>query len=152
MDTKNIPLEVLRVREPCSADWDSMQGAGAVRFCGHCQKNVYNLSAMPREEAERIVCEKAGNLCARFATDAAGAVITLDYQAAKRRRRGWPFWSVLGVFSVMASVTVQAFFRQVSSGTAPTMGMVCPVTRPVTPATNATQPTVGEETDSPQAG
>src|SRR6516162_8887116 len=36
----------LRVASPCPADWNAMQGDDRVRFCGQCEKNVYNLSAM----------------------------------------------------------------------------------------------------------
>ena len=60
--SRTMPLEVIRVDEPCKADWDAMTGDAARRFCAGCQKHVHNLSAMPREEAERLVCESAGRL------------------------------------------------------------------------------------------
>ena len=41
-------LEDVRVASPCNASWDAMKGDDRVRFCGECQKNVYNLSAMTR--------------------------------------------------------------------------------------------------------
>ena len=35
-------LENLRVASPCGARWDEMQGDAHARFCGQCQKNVYD--------------------------------------------------------------------------------------------------------------
>src|SRR5439155_19776259 len=46
MSAMRMPLEVMNIDQPCPADWDQMRGTGATRFCGHCQKNVYNLSMM----------------------------------------------------------------------------------------------------------
>src|SRR3954465_2557570 len=73
-----------------------MAGDRRVRFCPQCKKNVYNLSAMPRDEAERLVCESAGNLCVRFYRDAAGRVITLDYRRPAGPQRGWRYWTGVG--------------------------------------------------------
>ena len=63
MSRASIQLEQIRVREPCTADWDRMSGDDRVRFCEGCQSHVHNLSAMTRDEAERLVCEAAGRLC-----------------------------------------------------------------------------------------
>ena len=87
---RRMSLDVLRVASPCQASWESMAGDEASRFCEHCQKQVHNLSAMPRAEAEQLVCEAAGELCVRYARDEAGRVLTLDYEALpKGRRRRW---------------------------------------------------------------
>jgi hypothetical protein len=69
-----------------------MTGDDRQRFCAHCRKFVHNLTAMPRDEAERLVCRSAGELCVRFARDPqTEQVITLDYQPrtinTRRRRR-----------------------------------------------------------------
>src|SRR5437867_538664 len=47
-------LDQIRIASPCSASWDAMEGGDRVRFCAHCQKNVYNLSDMSRREAEKL--------------------------------------------------------------------------------------------------
>ncbi len=83
-------LDVIQVSKPCQADWEQMTGDDKHRFCSHCNKWVHNLSAMPTEEAERLVCESAGNVCVRFARDAVtGATLTLNYapkpQTSRRR-------------------------------------------------------------------
>jgi hypothetical protein len=88
---ERISLEVLSLASPCDASWESMAGNERARFCKHCQKHVHNLSAMPRDEAERLVCEAAGSLCVRYARDEAGRVMTLDYEPMPngRKRRWW---------------------------------------------------------------
>jgi hypothetical protein len=83
-----------------------MQGVGASRFCEHCGKFVHDLSEMPTDEAERLLCSAAGSMCIRFARDAqTGDVITLDYapipQISRRR-------ALLTIGSVAAAVVAAA--------------------------------------------
>ena len=87
--TKRLPvvLENIRIATPCSADWDDMSGDERVRFCGKCEKNVYNLSAMSREEGEALVREKEGRLCVRLYQRTDGTVITNDCPVGVRRAR-----------------------------------------------------------------
>jgi hypothetical protein len=91
-------LEQLNVAEPCHASWNQMRGNATGRLCGHCQKTVHDLSAMPREEAERLVCQSAGELCIRFTRAADGQVLTLDYQTLSGKRR-WS-WKNLDAYRV----------------------------------------------------
>ncbi len=85
---RGLPLlEEVRVASPCSASWDDMAGDERVRFCGQCEKNVYNLSAMPREEAEAFLAERAGNVCVRLYRRADGTVVTADCPVGARRVR-----------------------------------------------------------------
>ncbi len=83
-------LEDLRIAKPCSADWSQMTGDDRARFCGSCQKNVYDLRAMTRQEAEALLRSK-GEACVRMTRRADGTVITGDCpvgvtRAAKRQR------------------------------------------------------------------
>jgi hypothetical protein len=106
--TKRLPvvLENIRIATPCSADWDDMSGDARVRFCGKCEKNVYNLSAMSREEGEALVREKEGRLCVRLYQRADGTVITNDcpvgVRRARLRARVWA--SISGAAASMALV------------------------------------------------
>jgi hypothetical protein len=88
-----VVLENIRIATPCSADWDDMRGDERVRFCGKCEKNVYNLSAMTREAGEALVREKEGRLCVRMYQRQDGTVITNDcpvgVQRARLRARVW---------------------------------------------------------------
>ena len=85
---RRLPLlERVQVAAPCSADWDEMKGDERVRFCGSCQTNVYNLSAMPRDEAEQLLAEREGSICVRLYQRADGTVMTSDCAVGVRRRR-----------------------------------------------------------------
>jgi len=77
----------LRLASPCTADWNAMQGDEHVRFCGQCEKNVYNISAMTHAEAEDLIREKEGKLCVRFYQRTDGTVLTADCPWGRRRRR-----------------------------------------------------------------
>ena len=66
MNADKFSLDVIQVASPCAAAWDEMKGDHRVRFCGHCQLNVYNLSEMSRDEVEKLVLATEGRLCARF--------------------------------------------------------------------------------------
>lgn len=110
-------LNVISVGTPCPADWEQMAGDGASRFCSHCQKFVHNLSAMPADEAERLVCGNAGNLCVRFARDPqTGGVLTLGYARKPRtsRARGLATITAIGgaIVSVAAWAGVKALRKQ----------------------------------------
>src|SRR4051812_27011288 len=98
MSTNPIPLEVLRIEQPCHADWNEMAGDDQRRFCRGCQKYVHDFAAMTRDEAERLICESAGSLCARMPRDEQGTVITFDYEKKKGvlARQGWRFWAGVG--------------------------------------------------------
>jgi len=80
-------LESVRIATPCRADWNEMTGDDRVRFCGKCEKHVFNLSAMTREEAERLLREKTGAMCARLYRRADGTVLTADCPVGVRAKR-----------------------------------------------------------------
>jgi hypothetical protein len=80
-------LDSLRVASPCEVSWEGMRGDARVRFCAPCSKNVYNLSAMPREEAEALVQNADGSLCVRMYRRADGTVIHADCPVGLRRKR-----------------------------------------------------------------
>jgi hypothetical protein len=80
-------LDNLRVAAPCAADWSKMTGDSHVRHCADCNKNVYNLSAMTREEAEAVVLAKEGRLCVRYFRRHDGTILTADCPVGVKRRR-----------------------------------------------------------------
>lgn len=83
------PLNDVKVAAPCSADWDEMRGDEQVRFCGHCNLNVYNLSGMSKKEAESLIARAEGRLCIRFYRRADGTILTRNCPVGLRaiRRR-----------------------------------------------------------------
>ncbi len=83
-------LDNIRVATPCTADWAKMTGDDRVRMCGACNKHVFNLSEMTREDAERLIVAKEGRLCVRYFRRADGTILTKDCTVGiqqKRRRR-----------------------------------------------------------------
>jgi len=81
------PLSKVRVASPCPADWDSMMGDERVRFCGQCELNVYNLSAMTKAQAENLIVRTEGRLCVRFLRRTDGSVLTQDCPVGLRALR-----------------------------------------------------------------
>jgi len=81
------PLSKVRVASPCPADWDSMIGDERVRFCGQCELNVYNLSAMTKAQAENLIVRTEGRLCVRFYRRRDGSILTQDCPVGLRALR-----------------------------------------------------------------
>lgn len=77
-------LDNIRIASPCSADWSKMVGDDRSRFCGSCEKHVYNLSAMTADEATQLIREREGNLCGRLFRRADGTVLTSDCPVGAR--------------------------------------------------------------------
>jgi hypothetical protein len=76
---KPVPLLArIRVATPCRADWNQMTGDERVRHCAQCKKDVFNLSDMTREQAERLIIEKNGDLCARYYQRQDGTILLAD--------------------------------------------------------------------------
>jgi len=78
-------LDRVSIAAPCTADWDSMPGTDRIRHCAQCNKNVYNLSAMTRRQAEKLLREAEGRLCARLYYRADGTVLTENCSVGLQR-------------------------------------------------------------------
>ncbi len=69
-------LDSIDVKSPCNESWNEMFGNDEVRFCSHCAKDVHNISAMNRAEAEKLVKKSKGNICVRYTKTPEGKLIT----------------------------------------------------------------------------
>jgi hypothetical protein len=89
MSGRTISLETIQIASPCDAAWDDMAGTERMRLCRLCQKTVYNLSAMTREQAENLIRQKEGKACVRLYKRRDGTVLTSDCPVGLRavRRR-----------------------------------------------------------------
>ncbi len=96
-------LDSLKVASPCTVPWDSMRGDDTVRFCGLCEKNVYNLSAMTRNEAEAFLEERGVSACVRLFRRFDGTVLTADCPVGVKKKRFH-----LAVFSVAGGALMAA--------------------------------------------
>jgi hypothetical protein len=86
--SRRLPLlDRISIASPCSASWDDMVGDDRVRFCGKCEKNVYNFSSMQSAEAEALIKEHEGNLCVRLFRRQDGTVLTADCPVGVRKKR-----------------------------------------------------------------
>ena len=96
---RSLSLEVIQIKEPCSADWGRMVGDDARRFCSDCELTVHNLSGLPRAEGEKLLGQvQHGRVCVQMRRLANGRVETLEDRrpaARWRRRAGFAGMQVL---------------------------------------------------------
>ena len=89
MGQHKIKLSNVRVASPCSQKWEEMVGDDRLRFCSHCQLNVYNFSVMTKAEVESFLMKAEGRICGRFYQRADGTMLTqreFDVRTPKRWR------------------------------------------------------------------
>jgi hypothetical protein len=105
MRDPNLALNQIRIASPCTASWDEMRGDDTVRFCGHCNLDVYNLSSMTAPEAAAFLGARHGRTCVRLYKRRDGTVITRDCPVGVRARlrkmsraAGLALTAVLGLF------------------------------------------------------
>lgn len=80
-------LDTLRIASPCTASWDEMTGDERTRFCAKCEKQVHNLSALPRDEAEAFLRSLTTSACVRVYRRTDGTVMTDDCPVGVTRAR-----------------------------------------------------------------
>jgi hypothetical protein len=95
-------LDEVRVASPCDASWDAMNGDDRVRHCAGCDKDVYNISGMSRDDAEALLVAKGVDVCIRLYRRADGTLITRDCGS-----RGRP-WSRAAAALGLAALTLGA--------------------------------------------
>jgi hypothetical protein len=105
MGQLKIKLDSVRIASPCAKKWEEMAGGDRVRFCSHCQLNVYNFSAMTKAEAESFLTKAKGRVCGRVYRRADGTMLTQDcpvgFRAVKQRVSSMvatAFLAVIGLF------------------------------------------------------
>jgi len=64
--SKKSFIDSIEVKNACSEDWNEMTGNDTARFCGHCDFNVHNVSALTRKQAMRLVRDSNGRICVRY--------------------------------------------------------------------------------------
>ena len=97
-------LDQVSVASPCTVSWDSMQGDDRTRHCKLCQKNVYNLSALNRDEAENLVRASEGRLCIRFFRRHDGTMLTADCPVGLQGVRARLIRGALGIAATVLAV------------------------------------------------
>jgi hypothetical protein len=87
-------LSQIEIANPCSEDWDKMNGDDQQRFCAGCGCFVHNVSAMAANDAEKLL-SKSEKVCTRLLVDERKGVLTRD---------GWiPRLMLAGAISISAA-------------------------------------------------
>lgn len=108
-------LDLIKIAAPCPITWEQMMGDERVRFCHHCQLNVYNLSSLNKADAEALLASTEGRLCARLYRRSDGTVLTSDCPVGVRALRKKVARSVAAVFALVGSLTTVALGQSRSS-------------------------------------
>jgi hypothetical protein len=131
-------IEQIEISSPCTVSWDEMRAAGGaggdgrVRFCGQCRQNVYNVEAMSRTEARRLIAAREGRVCVRILRRPDGTVVTADCWARLRaaRRRGFlPFLGMMVLVGLTEIVAIGAGLcrlRSLPTGGPPPPALLAP--------------------------
>jgi hypothetical protein len=100
-------LPNIHVASPCTQPWAEMQTVDGdrVRACAKCEKDVYNLSAMTRDEAEALIRARAGNLCVRYFQRFDGTILLADCEVGRKGKRNRRFVAAGIAASLVAGVT-----------------------------------------------
>jgi len=134
--TKLSVLDDVRIASPCDQPWDGMSGTDTVRFCGSCEKKVYNLSALTRRSAEALLARENGDLCLRLYRRADGTVLTDDCPVALRFARHTLRgavrlgWLVRGALLATLSLAAFGLWRNRQTSTPAAPGIRVTVTPP----------------------
>ena len=119
-------LQEVRIAAPCQAEWRWMYGDGRVRFCGQCNLNVYNLSAMTSEEAEDLIRRTEGRLCARFYRRKDGTILIkncpVGVRSFKEKLTSARTTIILAILTFMAYLGVLWWFNRLGMARLPLMG------------------------------
>ncbi|MBX9940997.1 MAG: hypothetical protein K2Y32_17175 [Candidatus Obscuribacterales bacterium] len=90
-ETRSL-IDSLKIASPCPMLWENMLQTGdeAVRFCGECKKDVYDVSKMSAERTSLLLqrnCITGGSSCMQLYRRADGTIITDDCPVGLRRVR-----------------------------------------------------------------
>lgn len=110
------------IKNPCNEDWDAMSGGRKRRHCASCDKDVFHLSQMTQEEAQKLLRERDASICVRYAHDETGSILFRDSTLGGRLELQWEGVRKL----VAAAALVVPGLALVACDAATTMGDVAP--------------------------
>jgi hypothetical protein len=62
-------IKNIRLQFQCDVDWESMELVNGIKYCNHCQKNVYDFTDAKQHEFLMILAENNNNICGKFRHD-----------------------------------------------------------------------------------
>jgi hypothetical protein len=149
----DIDVDNLKIASPCSASWEDMAGDERARFCGDCERNVYNVAELSRAETESLIQRTEGRVCLRLYQRRDGTVITADCPLGRRRK-----WMVAAAATTAAATAAAAglgwMLREELEVMEPMMGDIAPMPLPegqeVKPTTDDIAPAPPHDPDELQ--
>lgn len=102
---KKSLLDSIDVPKPCDKSWDEMIGDDVSRFCRHCEKDIYNISAMTRKEAKKLLFQSKERVCIRMERETDGRIKTLKKQLHQITRQMPLAAGVLTASMILSGVT-----------------------------------------------
>ena len=112
-------LQRVRVASPCKERWDDMVGDEHVRFCGRCEKNVYDLSSLSASQADALLRERGESMCVRFFRRSDGTILTSDCPVGARKR----FWRRAATAAVASGLAAAGITMAAATTTCDTREM-----------------------------
>lgn len=86
-----------------------MTGDKRVRHCDLCSLQVYNIAEMSRSDAEALMANTEGRICARLFRRADGTIITKDCPVGLRAIRRRVARTTAAVFATIAGICASVF-------------------------------------------
>lgn len=80
-------IDEIKIDTPCKALWDEMRGTDAVRWCGRCRRDVYDLACMTQDEITALFARAEQMPCVRLRKRRDGRVVTANCPKASRTNR-----------------------------------------------------------------
>ncbi|MDP3279236.1 MAG: hypothetical protein Q8Q09_28860 [Deltaproteobacteria bacterium] len=102
-------LQTIHVASPCNVPWSSMSGDDHVRHCDLCDKNVYDLSSLTRDQAESLVRSNNGQMCVKFFRRADGTILTQDCPIGVTKRARVRRRAAVVAFALTATAAASIF-------------------------------------------
>ncbi len=98
---EQLRLEEIKIANPCSEDWDLMEGNEKKKFCLICNKNVHNITGISEKEFQVLVKNNTDGLCVR------------NEKSEVKKKTGFSFkiWQFLLGFSIFLSGCSKGFSR-----------------------------------------
>jgi hypothetical protein len=111
----NLPiLANFKIASPCDASWEEMTGDDEKRFCGKCEKHVYNLPLLTPDQLVDLIERTEGKFCGRLYARRDGTVLTddcpigLSALARARRKRAFAAGGAIAALCLTAGAAVFA--------------------------------------------
>jgi Carboxypeptidase regulatory-like domain len=102
---KKSLLDSIEVPKPCDKSWNEMIGGDVSRFCLHCEKEIYNISAMTHQEAKKLLFQSKERVCIRMEREPDGRIKTLKKQLHQITRQMPLAAGVLTASLILAGAT-----------------------------------------------